>query len=148
MGHYNELGGHMGASKTYANAKRFCYWPGMFDWIWALKADYLACQNKKPQPKHLKEVPLEEWQGDTAPLCAIHIDHKGPLYPPSNRTTHCLLILDSSSRFSMVYPVTNTRAQATITAVEKWILYFGSPQPIIHDRETAFLNTDFVNWTK
>ena len=23
MGHYNELGGHMGASKTYANAKRF-----------------------------------------------------------------------------------------------------------------------------
>ena len=23
IGHYNELGGHMGASKTYANAKRF-----------------------------------------------------------------------------------------------------------------------------
>ena len=35
MGHYNELGGHMGASKTYANAKRFYYWPGMFDWICA-----------------------------------------------------------------------------------------------------------------
>ena len=25
MGHYNELGGHMGASKTYANAKRSYY---------------------------------------------------------------------------------------------------------------------------
>ena len=148
MGHYNELGGHMGASKTYANTKRFYYWPGMFDWICAITADCLACQNDKPKPKHLNEVPLEEWQGDTAPFCAIHIDHKGPLHPPSNRNTHCLLIVDSFSRVLMVYPVTNTGAQATIAAVEKWILHFGNPQSIIHDRETAFLNTDFVNWTK
>ena len=81
MGHYKELGGHMGASKTYANAKRFYYWPGMFDWICALTAHCLACQNNKPKSKHLNEVPLEEWQGDTAPFSAIHIDHKGPLHP-------------------------------------------------------------------
>ena len=48
----------------------------------------------------------------------------------------------------MVYPVTNTGAQTTISAVEKWILHFGIPQSILHDRCTAFLNTDFVNWTK
>ena len=147
MGHYNELGGHMGASKTYANAKIFYYWPGMFDWICALTADCLAFQNNKPKPKHLNEVPLEESQGDTAPFCSIHIDHKGPRHPPSNRNTHCLLIVDSFSRFLMVYPVTNTRAQATIAAVEKWLLLFGIPQSIIHDRRTAFLNTDFVNWS-
>ena len=33
LGHYNEMGGHMGAAKTYSNSKRFYYWPGMFDWI-------------------------------------------------------------------------------------------------------------------
>ena len=148
MGHYNKLGGHMGASKTYANAKRFYFWPVMFDWICTSTADCLACQINKPKPKHLNEVSLEEWQGDTAPFCAIHIDHKGPLHPPSNRKTHCLSIIDSFSRFLMVYPVTNTRAQATIAAVEKWILHFGIPQSTIHDRGTAFLNTDFVNWTK
>ena len=48
----------------------------------------------------------------------------------------------------MVYPVTNTGAQATIAAVEKRILHFGIPQSIIHDRGTAFLNTNFVNCTK
>ena len=149
MGHYIQLGGrgHMGASKTYPNAKRFYYWPGMFDWICALTADCLACQNNKPKPKHLNEVPLEEWPGDTAPFCAIHIDQKGPLHPPSNRYTHCLLIIDSFSRFLMVYPITNAGAQATI-AVQKWILHFGTPQSIIHDRGTVFLNTDFVNRTK
>ena len=124
MGHYYELSGHMGASKTYANAKRFYFWPGMFGWICVLTADCFACRNIENKPKHFNKVPLEEWQGDTAPFCAIHIDHKGPLQPPSNRNTHCLLIVDSFSRFLMVYPITNTGAQATIAVVEKCILHF------------------------
>ena len=48
----------------------------------------------------------------------------------------------------MVNRVTNTSAQATIAAGEKWIHSFGIPQSIIHDRGTAFINTDFINWTK
>ena len=48
----------------------------------------------------------------------------------------------------MVYLVTSTGPQSTIAAVEKWILHFGIPQSKIHDRGTAFLNTDFVNWTE
>ena len=148
IGHYNELSGHMGASKAYVSAKRFFYWPGLFDWICTLTADCLACQNNKLKPKYLNEVPLKQWQGDTAPFCAIHIDHKGPFHPPSNRNTHCLLIIVSFSRYLMVYPVTNTGDQATIAAVEKWILHFGISQSILHDRGTAFLNTEFVNWTK
>ena len=82
------MGGHMGASKTYNIAKSFYYWPGMFDWICALTADCLTCQNNKPKPKHRNEVPLEEWQNETVPLRLNHIDHKGSLRPPSNRNAH------------------------------------------------------------
>ena len=71
MRHYNELGGHMGASETYANAKRNYFWPETFDWICALTADCLACQNIKLKPKYLNEVPFE----DNAPFCAIHFNH-------------------------------------------------------------------------
>ena len=39
LGHYNEMGGTMGASKTYNIVKRFYNWPGLFDWICALTAD-------------------------------------------------------------------------------------------------------------
>ena len=148
LGHYNEMGGHMGATKTYANAKRFYYWPGMFDWICALTADCLTCQNNKPKPKHRNEVPLEEWQNETVPSRTIHIDHKGAIHPTSAGNVHCLLIVDAFSRFLMVYPVRTTTALATITAVEKWILSFGIPQSIIHNRGTAFINTEFINWTK
>ena len=142
------MGGHMGATKTYANAKRFYYWPGMFDWICALTAECITCQNNKPKPEYRNEVPLEEWQNDTIPFRTLHIDHKGPLHPPSNRIFHCLLVIDAFSRFLMVYPVIITSAQATIAAFEKWIHSFGIPQSIIHDRGTAFINTDFINWTK
>ena len=148
LGHYNEMGGHIGAAKTYANAKRFYYWPGMFDWICALTADCFTCQNNQSKPKHQKEVPLEEWQNETVPLRTIHIDHKGPNHPTSAGNVHCLLIVDAFSRFLMVYPVRNTTAVATITAVEKWIIPFGIPQSIIYDRDTAFINTEFINWTK
>ena len=136
----------MGASKTYNNAKRFYYWPGMFDWICALAADCLTCQTNKP--KHRIEIPLEEWQNETIPFCFIHIDHNGHLHTPSNRNLHWLVVVDTFSRFLLLYPVTNTGAQATICAVEKWLHSFGMPQSIVHDRGTAFINTEFKNWTK
>ena len=85
----------MGASKAYANAKSMFFQPGMYEWMCALTADWLACQNKEPKPKHLNEVLMEERHDDTAAFCAIHIDHKGPLHPPSNRKSHCFLIFDS-----------------------------------------------------
>ena len=78
------MGEHLGASKFYNNAKRFYYWPGMFDWICALTADRLTCQNNKPKPKHRNEGPLEEWQNESVPFRTGHIDRMGPLLPPSN----------------------------------------------------------------
>ena len=120
----------------------------MFDWICSLTADCLTCQNNKPQPKHGNEVPLEEWQNEAVPFRTIDIDHKGPLHPPSNRNLHRLLVRDAFFRFLMIYPVTNTGAQATISAVEKWLHSSGLPQSIVHYRGTAFINTEFVNCTK
>ena len=73
---------------------------------------------------------------------------KGPLHPPSNRNLHCLLVIDAFCRFLMVYPVTNTGAQATISAVENWINSFGIPQSFVHERGTALFNTEYISWTK
>ena len=142
------MGGHMGASKSYKNAKQFYYWPGMFDCLCALSADCLTCQNNKPKPKHKIEVPLEEWQDEITPFRTTHINHKGLLHPPSNPNLLCLWVLDAFSRFLMLYPVTNTGAQATTSTLENWIHSFGIPQSIVHERDNAFINSEFKNWTK
>ena len=47
----------------------------------------------------------------------------------------------------VIYPVKDTSAQGTITALEKWITSYGIPQKILHDNGTAFINSDFINWT-
>ena len=99
-------------------------------------------------PEHKNEVPLKEWQNETVPFRKLHVDRKGPLHPPSNRNVHFLFVLDAFSRLLMVYPVTNSGAQATISAAEKWLHLFGIPQLIVHDRGTAFINTESVNRTK
>ena len=83
---------------------------------------------------------MEEWQNETVLFRTTHIDHKGPL--------PFILVIDAFSRFLMVYPVTNTVAQASISAIEKEIHSFGIPQSIVHDRGTTFINTEFINWTK
>ena len=51
-GYYNEKNGHMVASQIYRNAKRLYCWLEVFDWICALIADCLTCQNNKHRPKH------------------------------------------------------------------------------------------------
>ena len=99
LGQYNEMGGNMGATKSYANAKIFYYWPAKFNWICALTGDCLTCQNIKFKPKHRKEGPLEEWQNETPHFRAVHIDHKEPHHTTSASNIHCLLILVAFSRF-------------------------------------------------
>ena len=49
--------------------------------------------------------------------------------------------------FSVVYTVTNTAAQASISVVEKWIYSFGNLQAIVNDRGVAVIKTDFIKWT-
>ena len=75
----------------------------------------------------------------------FHIDHKRPLYPSSTGLEHCLVVVDSFSRFIQVYPVRNTSALHTIEAVEDWILTFKIPQIVVYDRGSDFINIEVTN---
>ena len=79
-----------------------------------------------------------------------HNPHRsqGPLHPRIYRSLLFLLTNDPFSRFLTEHPVTNTGAQATISAIEIWIHSLGKPESFVHDRSTAFINTDFINWIK
>ena len=96
---------------------------------------------------------MEQWiEFEATPFKLFHIDHKDPLRPSSNSNNHCLVVVvvvvDAFSRFIGVYPVEDTSAQASITAIEKWNTSYGIPQKIKHNNGTAFINSGFINWTK
>ena len=101
----------------------------------------------KQKRRDIHEAPLEKW-ADTVPFPfhTVHIDHKGPLNPPSSGKHHCLVIVDSFSRFIQDYPVRSTDAVDTINALEKFILSFGIPQKLVYDKGSAFMNQDFTSY--
>ena len=86
----------------------------MYKWITQLIAGYVDCQKNEHKRHDLNQAPLEQWTHKVHVLCTVHIDHKGPITPTSNAKKHCLVVVDSFSRFLQVYPVANTTAIGTI----------------------------------
>ena len=101
----------------------------MYKLIENLIADCRDCQKNKQKRRDIHESPLEKWT-DTVPFPfhTVHIDHKGPLNPPSNGKHHCLVIVDSFSRFIQVYPVCSTDAVDTVKVLEKLLCLLKYPK--------------------
>ena len=142
------MSGHRGDACTLNNISRYFYWPGMYKWVTMLIQDCIDCQKNKSKRHDLNEAPLQQWgELETTPFHTIHIDHKGPLRPSSNDYLYCLVIVDAFSRFIQVYPTSSQSSQETISCMEQFITAFGIPQQVVHDNGTAFISTDFANWT-
>ena len=149
LAHTHSHSGHPGIFKTFVNIRKYFFWRGRYKWIVHLIEDCIECQTNKMKRHDLHEAPLEQWgEIETTPFKTIHIDHKGPLRPSINSNSHCLFVVDAFSRFLGAYPVRHTGAQTTINALERWNSSYGIPQKIVHDNGSAFIKSDFINWTK
>ena len=148
LSHRNCYAGHSCKEKVIPNIQRFFFWPGLYKWVHALYQNYLDCQKNKQKRKDVNEAPLEPWSSTVPfPFHTVHIDHKGPLKPPSRGKRHCLVVVDAFSRFIQVYPVANVGAEYTIKAFENFILRFGIPQKLVYDRGLGFMSEEFASWT-
>ena len=148
LAHQDSPSGNSGKDKTLSCIKRFFYWPGLYKRVSHLIANCLDCQKIKQKRKVLNEGPLEKWTEIVPfPFQTVHIDHKGPINPPSNGNKRCLVVIDSFSHYIQVYPVLSTSASETISALEKFFLTFGIPQKLVYDKGSAFMNAEFTNWT-
>ena len=108
----------------------------------------LRLSKNKSKRQGLNEAPLQQWgKLETTPFQTIHIDHKGPFRPSSNGKNYFLVVIDSFSRYVKVYAVKSANSDETKKQMEKFITIFGIPQHILHHDRTAFMSSDFVNWT-
>ena len=123
LAHQDSLSGHSGKDKTLSSLKRFFFWPGLYKWVSHLIANCLDCQKNKQKRKDLNEAPLEK-RTETVPFPfhTVHIDHKGPVNPPSNGNKHCLVVIDSFSRYIQVYPVSSTSSSEQYQLLRNFFL--------------------------
>ena len=140
--------GHPGIQKTIDRIQTFFYFPGLYVWIKYLIKDCIDCQTKKNIVKTKSQTAkmLAPSLHITAPMQAIHIDYKGPIQPTSNGKSYILVIVDSFTNYVFAAAVPAADSHNTIIHLEEFLNIFGTPDVLISDRGTHFMNRDFVNF--
>lgn len=77
-------------------------------------------------------------------LEAVHVDHFGQLPETAEKYRHILLMIDSYTRFTWLFPVKSTSTKETVEKLEFVFHIFGNPTNIISDRGTAFTSNEFT----
>ncbi|KAJ8362061.1 hypothetical protein AAFF_G00399960 [Aldrovandia affinis] len=102
------------------------------DWVNAC----LACQRAKVH-KHTK-APLAPFNVPERLFDHVNVDLVGPL-PPSRGYTHLLTIVDRTTRWPEVIPLTSTTtAEVARAFISAWVSRFGVPADLSSDRGAQF----------
>ncbi|CAL1686650.1 unnamed protein product [Lasius platythorax] len=82
------------------------------------------------------------------PFDVLHTDHFGPISESINGNKHILLVVDSFSRFTWLFPCKSTTSKETIKHLTWLFQNFGNPEVLISDRGTSFTSQEFANFIK
>jgi len=80
------------------------------------------------------------------PLEILHADHFGPLQETEDNYKHILVVIDSFSRFTWLFPVKTTSSKEVINNLQNLFSTFGKPKEFVSDRGTAFTSHEFADF--
>ncbi|CAF98772.1 unnamed protein product [Tetraodon nigroviridis] len=113
-------------------------WPGLRKEVREWAAACVACQRAKVH-QHTK-APLEPFPIPARRFDHVHVDLVGPL-PPSHGYTHLLTMVDRTTRWPEVVPLSSTTSADVARAfLSVWVARFGSPSDITSDRGPQFVS--------
>ncbi|XP_023816875.1 uncharacterized protein LOC105357974 [Oryzias latipes] len=111
-------------------------WPGLRKDVKGWAAACVACQRAKVH-RHTK-APLEPFPIPAKRFDHVHVDLVGPL-PPSKGFTHLLTMVDRTTRWPEVVPLSSTTSADVVGAfLSAWVARFGLPSDITSDRGPQF----------
>lgn len=135
---------HFGYEKTLAAIKERYFWPKMGEDIKKFCKECLACQTSKAgninatPPMGTQKIVEYPWQ-------FVTLDYVGPL-PASgkNRYTCLLVATDVFSKFVLVQPFREAKAETLVEFVQNMIFrLFGVPEIVLTDNGTQFVSKSF-----
>ena len=75
----------------------------------------------------------------------ISFDTKGPILPSSEGNSYIMVIVDAFTHYVALNPVPHCNAYyAYTTLYEHWIAKFGSPEILVTDNGTEFINNEII----
>lgn len=140
--HDSVLGGHLGVAKTIHKISTHFYWPQMTKSIAKFVRCCEPCQRAKPSSSsptgfHTALPSERPWQN-------IHIDHVGPLPRSTQGNIGIFSLIDSFSKFTLLFPVKRISADITISLLINYVFcLFGPPSTIVSDNHSIFVSRAF-----
>lgn len=140
--HASILGGHLGVHKTRRKISAHFYWPNMNSAITKFVKSCNDCQLAKPAARN--KIGFSAGQPPTAPWQCIHVDFVGPLIRTSNGNIGIFSLIDTFSKFVLLFPVKNITSQVTISILTSQVFnVFGPPRTIVSDNHSVFMSKNF-----
>lgn len=128
--------GHIGPYKVYCILNETFYYPKALKLLRQTLRECDSCQrNKIPTttlPLHQQAVVSE------APLDLISIDFLGPLPKSKYACEYLLVMMDTFSKYTKLYPLKKATCTAAITKLDHFIREVGKPRRVLSDRGTQF----------
>jgi hypothetical protein len=151
---HNKVEGHLGINKTMHCVETYLHdhpeemvkkikYKVKYD---AIKEYIDACPVCQKSAKEFEKLYTEPYVGSTyEPMECIQIDHIGPLggKPDDQGNLHILVIVDTFTRWTELYPVPDVGAETTALCLGDYILRYGPPRIVHSDRGSAFIDTSF-----
>lgn len=141
--HKGPLSGHTGTSKTLHRIVRNYYWPGMKRDVDNYIRRCPICLAIKVEPKKIAgamsstTIPERPWQ-------YISADIFGPLPRSTKGNSYVLAVVDSLTKFILLFPLRKATSQAITRTIEEHVfMLFGVPQAIRVDNGVQFRSNDF-----
>ncbi|XP_053691542.1 uncharacterized protein LOC128740057 [Sabethes cyaneus] len=135
---------HFGFAKTLAALKQHFYWKKMNEDIRNFCRECLKCQSSKAGNQNVTP-PMGIQKPVQYPWQFVTLDYVGPL-PPSgrNRNTCLLVATDVFSKFVLVQPFREAKANSLVEFVENMIFrLFGVPEIMLTDNGSQFVSKAF-----
>ncbi|KYQ51403.1 Pro-Pol polyprotein [Trachymyrmex zeteki] len=97
---------------------------------------------------HTREGDLQLEPLSKDPFKLIHINHFGPFQTTDDGYRHILVIVDSFTRFTWLFPTKSTNTKEVNLHLKRLFDIFWSPYEIVTDRGTAFTSAEFQSFVK
>lgn len=94
------------------------------------------------------EGELQITDNPSAPFIILYTDHFGPILDNIEGFKHILLVVDSFSRFTWLFPCKSTTSRESIKHFSYLFRTYGNPKILISDRGTCFTSREFADFMK
>lgn len=145
--HDDITAGHLGIRKTLFRIKQYYFWPNMLNDVKHHVGKCEVCAKMKVS----QELPygrMGKHRTVTRPWQVISLDLMGP-FPKSKKGNTMLLVLTCLfSKFVLLFPLRNGKADKICEIVENQFLLFGIPQAVICDNGKQFESQFFKELVK